>query len=136
MAKFELSYENIQKLETAMKQYQGNTEDAINEVLHNEAGTLFETEIKRLMPTSGRRWKGKNPPAKTSKSLRIERGNLFVQVKNTSRYYYLYFPNDGTNTYNHIGGQFFFERGLENKETEVVNRCIEKLSESFERQMR
>lgn len=125
---FFLDASQFEKLEQSMKQYEGNVEQAINEVLHNEGGQLIHDEIKRLMPHSGNRtWKGKKPHAKESNSLRFHGGNLFVTVRTQKAYQYLYFPDSGENTVNHMGNQQFFQRSVENKREEVVNLCIGRL---------
>ena len=132
MATFSLNHEEFVRLENAMKNFQGDTEQAINEVLHNEGGQLIHDEIKRLMPMSGKRWKGKKPPAKTSNSLVIVGGNLSVTVTTKKAYQYLYFPDDGSNTRRHAGNQQFFLNGGENQKEEILNRCINRLVGSFE----
>ena len=132
MATFRLNHEEFARLENAMKNFQGDTEKTINEVLHNEGGQLIHDEIKRLMPMSGKRWKGKKPSAKTSNSLQIVGGNLSVTVTTKKAYQYLYFPDDGSNTRRHAGNQQFFLNGGENQKEEIINRCINRLVNSFE----
>jgi len=125
---FHLDVYQMDRLISALHDFEGDTESAINDVLHNEAGDLAQEAIRRLMPTSGKRWKGKRPPAKTSKSMRNDKANLEVTVRNTSYYDYLYFPNDGSNTRRHAGQQFFFERGGESVVDDIIRRCIDRLS--------
>lgn len=132
MARFELDSREVDRLFQAMKDFQGDTESAINEVLHKEASPLIQESIQRLMPVSGKTWKGKSPPAKTSKSLTDEKGNLYVTVKTTKKYQYLYFPDDGTNTRRHVGNQQFFWRGGESQQSEIVDRCVSRLVNDFE----
>ena len=122
----------VQRLQEAMANYSGNAEQAINDVLHNEAGDLAQEEIRRLMPVSDKHWKGKAPAAKTGKSLRNINGNLSVTVTTSKRHQYLYFPDDGSNTRRHAGNQQFFRRGGENVRDEIVERCISKLISNFE----
>lgn len=131
--RFEIKIEEFARLEEAMKAYQGNVTETVNEVLHSQAGKLILDEIKRLIPESGRKaWRGKAAPAKDGKSLRIIKGNLFVTVATTNPYHYLYFPDDGSNTRRHVGNQQFFPKGAENKTEEIINRCIGRLTDSFE----
>ena len=133
MARLEIDCSDIDRLQKAMENYQGNTESAINDVLHNEVFGIAEPSIRNLIPVSGKRWKGKKPGAKSSKSLTQENGNLSVTVKTTASYHYLYFPDDGTNTRRHIGNQRFFERGGEAVLSEVAERCINRLVNDFEK---
>lgn len=132
MSVFKLNSQDFERLEEAMKSFQGNTVETINEVLHNEGGQLIHDEIKRLMPMSGKRWKGKKAPAKTSNSLLIVGGNLSVTVTTKKAYQYLYFPDDGSNTRRHAGNQQFFSSSGENQKEEILNRCINRLVGSFD----
>jgi len=132
MSVFKLNSQDFERLEEAMKNFQGNTEETINDVLHNEGGQLIHDEIKRLMPMSGKRWKGKKAPAKTSNSLQIVGGPLSVTVRAKKAYQYLYFPDDGSNTRRHAGNQQFFSNSGENQKEEILNRCINRLVGSFE----
>jgi hypothetical protein len=131
MARFEIDAKEIERLYNTVKNFPGNAEKSINEVFHNDAPPIVSEEIKRLMPVSGKTWKGKAPAAKSAKSLTDETGNLSFTVKTTSKYHYLYFPDDGTNTQRHVGNQQFFKRGGENKQTEIVDRCINRIVKDF-----
>jgi hypothetical protein len=125
---YKLEFSEVDRLHEALKNYDGDAEKAINDVFHNEAGDLAQAEIKKLMPLSGKDWKGKAPAAKKSKSLRNIHSNLAETVTTAKKYQYLYFPNDGTNTRRHIGNQQFFERGGEMVQDEIIDRCISKLT--------
>lgn len=129
---YKVEIAEIEALQQAMKNYKGNTENAINEVLHNQAGEVIQEQIKLLMPASNRTWRGKKPPAKTSNSLKNVNENLAVTVTTTSNYHYLYFADDGTNTRKHIGNQQFFASGGEKSESKIVDLCIGRLIEEFE----
>ena len=129
---FSVNFSDVERLQEALQNYQGDTEAAINDVLHNEAGGLAQEEIKRLMPVSGKSWKGKKPAAKNANSLRNVNGNLFVTVTTQKAYQYLYFPDDGSNTRRHAGNQQFFWRGGETVQDEIIERCINKLITKFE----
>ncbi len=129
---FKVDIREADRLEQVMKDFQGNTEETINDVLHNEASPLIQESIRRLMPVSGRTWKGKKPSAKVGKSMTDEKGNLYVTVKSSKNYNYLYFPDSGENTRRHYGNQQFFLRGGEAQSSEIVNRCVNRLVEGFE----
>lgn len=119
----------VEELQKTIKEYAGNAEEVINEVLHNEGGQLIQDLIRRLMPESGAKWKGKKGPAKTSKSLRQEPLNLAVKIRSTKNYQYLYFPNDGSNTQRHYGDQQFFFKGAEAVTDDIIDRCLGRLTE-------
>jgi hypothetical protein len=132
MSVFRLDARDFERLGEAMLQYQGNVEEAINDVLHNQGGQLIHDEIIRLMPRSDRQKKH----AKDSNPLLIDGGNLSVTVRTKNKFHYLYFPDDGQNVRNQnrqkAGNQQFFMRGGENKKEEILNRCIGRLTEAFE----
>ena len=129
---FSINAGNFENLQKAMKNYKGNVEEVINNVLHMEASPLIQDKIRLLMPVSDREWKGKLPHAKTSKSLTDEKGNLSITVKTTKNYQYLYFPDDGSTTLHHAGNQQFFKRGGEMVQDEIIDRCIGALVNDFE----
>jgi len=133
MARFDMDAKEFDRLQQAIKNFPGSAEEIINDVFHNEGGELIQEAIRRLMPVSGKNWKGKKPGAKNGKSLKQENGNLAVTVRTTSAYHYLYFPDDGTNTRNHVGNQQFFRRGGESSQSEIVDRCISRLVTDFEK---
>lgn len=129
---FRINFTQGDRLMSAMENYQGNVESAINEVLHEQAGVLANEAIRRLIPVSGEQWKGKKPAAKIGKSLLNVPGNLSLIVTTTKNYQYLYFPNDGSNTRRHAGQQFFFERGGEAVQDQIIDLCIARLIDQFE----
>jgi hypothetical protein len=115
-----------------LKNFPGDAEEAINEILHTEGSQLIQDAIRNLIPVSGRDWNGKKPAAKSAKSLTDMKGNLFVEVKTTKNYQYLYFPDDGTNTRKHAGNQQFFLKGAEAQQEAIIDLCVNKLINSFE----
>lgn len=108
----------------------------VDDVLHNEGGKLIEEEIMRLLPESGRKWKGKKTAAKRTQPFRQFNGSLSVTVASKTAYNYLYFPDDGTNTKHHIGykgrPREFMMHGAENQTGEIIDRCINRLIEKWE----
>lgn len=133
---YKVDFSEVDRLQQALESYQGDAESAINEVLHDEAGDLAQEAIRRLMPVSGKRWRGKKPAAKFSKSLRNINGNLAVTVTTSKNHQYLYFPDDGSNTRRHVGNQQFFRRGGEAVQGEIIDRCINKLITKFESEVK
>ena len=136
MARFEMDRKELDRLFNTIKNFPGNAEKAINNVLYEEAPDIITEEIKLLLPVSGANWKGKKAPAKTAKSIKErteERRNLSIVVGTVSAYHYLYFPDDGTNTRRHVGEQKFFERGGKASTTEVVDRCINRVVNGLEK---
>lgn len=129
---WDVNFAEFDRLQQAIKNFPGDAEKSINNVLHNEASPLIQDAIRRLIPVSGKTWNGKGRPAKTGNSLTDKKENLAIIVRTTTKYSYLYFPDDGTNTRRHVGDQQFFKRGGESQQTEIVDRCIKRLVTDFE----
>lgn len=135
-APYRINATEIDRLSAAMKEYAGDIEDAVNDVLHNQAGKLIQDQIYLLMPVSDvKPWNGKLPHAKDSKSLRNVPDHLSITVTTKKDYHYLYFPDDGSNTRNHYENQQFFARGGDAATDDVVDRCIAKLINNFENEV-
>lgn len=121
----------IDKLEKRMSQLGSRAEKIINNVLHEYAGQEIIAHITPLVPESGRTWKGKKKPARLSQPFREEQGNLYVVVKTKPAYNYLYFPDDGENTYRHFGDQEFMRRGAEAATENIIDQCVTALVEEI-----
>lgn len=133
---FDLDYTQAERLQQAMENYQGLAGREIDDVLHNEGGKLINDEIIRLLPESGRKWKGKKIAAKRTQPFRQFNGSLSVTIASKTAYNYLYFPDDGTNTKHHIGykgtPRDFMLHGAESQTSEIIDRCINRLIETWE----
>lgn len=127
---FKINVAEVDRLVQAVQSFEGEAEPIINDVLHNQAGDLAQEQIYRLMPLSNKK---KGVHAKNSKSLRNINGDLSVTVTTEKKFQYLYFPDDGTNTRRHIGNQQFFARGGEAVQGEIIDRCINALTNKFEK---
>lgn len=128
-----INIQEFERLERAIQNYPGNAEEIINAVLHNEGGELIQEAIQIRIPQSGKTWAGKKAPARTGNSLRSTNENLAVWVRTTKSYQYLYFPDDGTNTRRHVGDKQFFREGAESVSDEVLDRCVGRLIQTFEK---
>lgn len=135
MARFAIDQKELDRLFQVLKEYPGDAESAINDVFYNDVPKLVEPAIRRLVPVSGRTWNGKKRGAKAAaNSIRErpkERKNLSVVIGTTRDYHYLYFPDDGSNTRRHAGEQQFFKRGGESQQSEIIDRCINKMVEKL-----
>lgn len=131
MARFTLEADQIERLQAAMANYAGYAGKAVDEVLHNQGGKLINDEIMRMLPASGRTWKGKKAAAKSTQPFVQKNGPMSVTIKTKSAYNYLYFPDDGSNTQRHIGNQQFMKRGAENQTARIMDLCINKLIEKM-----
>lgn len=108
-------------------------EKIINETLLSEGATLIKEKIQKLLPASGRTWKKKEASAKSTQPFRhIQEKNLEVTIRSKKAYQYLYFPDDGTNTLNHVGNQKFMYGGAELAKNEIINLIIERMLDKLE----
>lgn len=128
---FTLEAEQVERLQEAMSNYAGYAGKAVDEVLHNQGAKLITEEIMNLLPASGRTWKGKKAAARSAKPFTQENGKMSVTIKTKSAYNYLYFPDDGTNTKNHIGFQGkpreFMQKGAKNQTARIMDLCVNRL---------
>lgn len=123
--------EGIENIADIIDQYEGFAGDAINDVLWNEGGALISERIMQLLPESGRTWRGKKPAAKRSAPFMQANDTLSVTVKSKNAYHYLYFPDDGSTTRNHVGNQQFMMRGAEASQDEISARVVARLLQPF-----
>lgn len=128
MAEFRLEQIDFDRLVAHIQEYGDGAEDAINEVFESFAVPEVEERITALLPTSGRTWKGKKRPAKTSKPFIHQMMNLGFIIRTKSAYNYLYFPDDGSNTRKHVGNQQFMIRGAEAAVDSVIDQCLARLT--------
>lgn len=128
-----LEIHEFERLERAIRSFPGNAEEIINAVLHNEGGQLIQEAVRVRIPQSGKKWVGKKAPASVGNSLRSTNENLAVWVRSTKSYQYLYFPDDGTNTRRHVGDKQFFREGAESVSDQVLDRCVGRLLQTFEK---
>lgn len=133
MSGFRLDAAAARELEERVRAFGDGAEDVVNGVLHDEAGPLIYGRINPLIHPSGRRFKGHTAPARTSKwPVYRTNENLAVTVATTSRFRYLYFPNDGGNTKRHAGEQHFMFRGAQAAAPAVMERCVAALTREWE----
>lgn len=130
-AKFDIFDDGLTELAEAIEKYPSYAGEAINEVLWNEGSALIQEGIMRLLPESGRTWRGKKPAAKRSAPFTQTNEMLAVTVRTKNAYNYLYFPDDGSNTRKHVGNQGFMLGGAEAQQEEILSRCVAKLVQPF-----
>lgn len=127
--------DDLEELQIKISRLKKEGENIVNETLHNEGAVLIKDEIMRLLPRSGRTWKGKGKAAADANSvekIKNETGNLNVVVGSTYKYHYLYFPDDGSNTLYHAGGLHFMKKAAENQTGSIINLCMERLTRAIE----
>lgn len=133
MSVFEIDSSGLEELTAYMDRYEGAAGRVIDEVLHGEGAEIIKDRIAQLIPESGRSWSGKAPAAAVAMPGKFSQDNesLAVTIAARGRYGYLYFPDDGSNTRKHAGGQHFFQSGGESAAADVIERCISHLVDDF-----
>lgn len=58
-------------------------------------------------------------------------GEPVCRGQNKTPYNYLYFPDDGENTYRHNGDQEFMRRGAEEATENIIDQCVSALVEEI-----
>lgn len=119
----------VERIYEAIRNFPTDAETTINGVFHGEGSEMLQESITLLMPVSDKK---KGTHAKYSQSLRSTTGNLFVIIRAKKNRQYLYFPDDGTNTYRHVGNQQFFRRGAEAVQDEIIDMTVGRLVQRFE----
>ena len=128
-----LDASQFEKLTEKLKQFPGDAESAINEVLHDQAGQLIYKKINPLIHPSGRTFKGHLASARESDWPHfITNESLAVTVTTNPKFNYLYFPDDGSNTRRHHGNQEFFLRGAEAASDEILQTCLVAITQRME----
>lgn len=129
---FSIDEADLDRILQAAKERAVSIEGVVNEVLHEQAGPLFEEGISRLLPESGRTWRRKKKAAKSSKPFVQIKENLAITIGTKSDYHYLYFPNDGSNTKRHMGDQNFMGRGVEEQKNVIMELIMERITKTLE----
>ena len=107
MGWFEFDAGSIDDLYEKMVSYGTGSGQIIDKVLRSEGAEEIKKQIARLLPSSGRHWKGKAPAASSAMPGRFDQdnGELSVTIAARGKYHYLYFPDDGSNTRKHGVGK-------------------------------
>lgn len=126
---FALDASGFEAIQEAMAKRGEGAGRIIDSVLHREGAEEIKQDITRLLPSSGRSWKGKGAPASAAMPGKFsqDNGTLSVTVAARGKYHYLYFPDDGSNTKRHAGDHQFMRRGAENASERIIEMCIGKL---------
>lgn len=128
--------EGYDRLVQAMDNLSGHAGPLIDEVLQDKGGKLIEENIHMILPVSGRHWKGKRAAAASVMPFKQEFSDMSVMTRTVPRYGYLYFPDDGTNTYHHIGyhgtPREFMLHGAENAAEGVIDLCVDRIIKEME----
>lgn len=122
---FELSDEDIKRLQDGIKAFGDGAERILNDYLEHEANEIFREEITKLIPVSNRDKKH----AKDSNPLKGElTDNLELYIHTKTKYNYLFFPQEAYGV--HFEGKEpndFMSDGVEAKIDNVINGMLDAL---------
>ena len=128
---FKLDASQFEELQEKMQAFGPGSGQIVDRVLHKEGANEIKKNIVPLIHPSGRHWAGKKTSATSAKPFTQENGTQSVTIVSRGAYHYLYFPDDGSNTLHHAGGQEFMKRGAENSADKIIEICTGKLIEGF-----
>lgn len=118
-----------------MDSYGAGSGQIVQAYLRDEGYRRIAAHIPGLIHASGRKWKGKATSATRASYTSVFQGAVSgttLTVSSKSRYNYLYFPDDGSNTRHHVGNQQFMLRGAENQTAGIVTDLVTRLVAAFE----
>lgn len=130
-ARFELDAKDIERLAGAIKNFEGNAEEALGSYLKNEADEIFRPSIENLIPVSDKDKKHARYSAPLTGEMQ---GNLSLYIHTKKAWHYLYFPDEGEGT---SKGQFphdFMGEGIEKQYDTVVNGMLDALINEWDKQ--
>lgn len=128
---FTINSDDFEGIQNVISEYGDIGRSVINEVLHGDGAKKIQDEIMRILPYSGKIWRGKKTAARNAQPFTKREGNLEVKIFSKSTYGYLYFPDDGSNTKRHYGDQQFMRKGAENAAPDIIERCLGRLTNEF-----
>ena len=134
-ASIRLETKGVEEIQKAMDAYGDGYGEVLKRVLYDDASLEISEGIAKLLPVSGRTFKGHSKGAKatgaTGVFMRVLYGDsLTLEVKTRPRFGYLYFPDTGTG-YTQPMVQDFMGRGLEAATPKVVELCVAALTEKL-----
>lgn len=124
--------ESFDRLAQKLESFDGYAGPIIDDVLRNKGAPLIRENIHNLLPSSGRTWRGKKPAARSAQPFTQEFDAMQVTTKTIKNYHYLYFPDDGSTTYHHVGNQQFMYRGADESAEKIIDECVDKLTQEME----
>lgn len=149
--KFELKYEDVQKLKQSIVNFQGNKEDAINDCLKKITGPKVARSVTDFLPVAKNKYYYFYPHAKDAEWYEITYYNLSFVLANNLRgknitkttknkgarksFYYLYYPATGTGNSYKKGPNDFLNKGINKVYDNVIEDLINALNNRIEEEL-
>lgn len=134
MSVIDIDTTGVTQVQERMAEYGQGAGRVIQGVYEDFAAKDIKENVLPLVHSSGRVFKGHRQGAKSAGPEKVFRHNvngLELVVRSQTKFGYLYFPDDGSNTKRHAGRQNFMGRGLEQSVPDIVDRCVARLTEEF-----
>ena len=135
--RFELKYDDVQKLKQSIINFQGNKEDVINDCLRKITGPKVTRSVTDFLPISE---KGKRH-AKDNKWYDLQYYNLSFVLSNNLKgkrgtsFYYLYYPATGTGHSKKKGPNDFLNKGINKVYDNVIEDLLNALNNRIEEEL-
>ena len=120
---FSLEYEDVQKIQQAIGNYEDKAEDVINKYIHGEGKDKLINSIHNCIPVSDRNKKH----ARDADSLTNKNFNLGIRITTKQKYNYLVFTMTASGTSQGTSEKPFMEEGVKKVKDNVVNDILDKL---------
>ncbi len=127
-AKFELKYDDVIRIQSAIQSYGSGAEKTLNNYLHGEAAKMMIDSVTNLIPLS----KEGKKHARMNQWFQKENYNLAVTIRASGSFWYLFFPLTGQGTSRDYGERDFFTQGIDLVYDKVVQEMLTILSKKFE----
>ncbi|MGN0301598.1 MAG: hypothetical protein ACI4BI_01820 [Anaerotardibacter sp.] len=132
MSSFGISTEGMESIIAKVEAFPSVFGQCVGNVLHGEGGEVIASKITELIHPSGRTFKGHTSSATSTKwYLKYTSESFAVTIRSKSKFNYLYFPDDGSNTKRHAGGQDFTGRGMQAAIPKIEELLINAVDESW-----
>ena len=136
---FNIKYDDVGKIqESILKLGNNNTEEVLNEYIHNSAANQIIEYVTKEIPVSKRGIRH----ARFDTWWEQENNNLSVGIANSlkgkrgSSFYYLYYVATGTGTSKRRGGTDFMEIGLDRVYPSLIDGIVAQLEKKIESEMK
>lgn len=132
--KFELKYDDIQRLKQSLINFQGDKEKTINDCLEKISGPKVIKSVTDFLPVSK---KGKRH-AKDNEWYELQYYNLSFVLSNNLKgkrgtsFYYLYYPATGTGNSYKKGKKEFLTKGFYKVYDNVIEDLLSALNKKIE----
>lgn len=129
-ASFSLNADDAERLINAIKDFEGNAENAISNYLETEVPSITKPSIQNLIPISNRDKVHASTSAPFTEDMQ---GKLSIYIHTKKQWHYLYFPDEGEGTSKGQAPHDFMAQGVENQYDTLVNGMLDSLINEWDK---